>query len=100
MATPVRPGTLADMKGSYPDAVNADFVAGAGPAVATQACAPILGNGRIGNNRRKTHDMFLVEVRRLEDAEYSWEYCFPLADTAGEQGFRPEQEGCCNMVMS
>lgn len=61
---------------------------------------PIFGKGRIRQDGRKIHDMFLFEVKDPADSKYPWDYYRQLADTPAEQAFRPEAEGGCVMVKS
>ena len=59
---------------------------------------PIFGKGRIRQDGRKIHDMFLFEVKDPSESKYPWDYYRQLATTPAEQAFRPESEGGCSMV--
>jgi branched-chain amino acid transport system substrate-binding protein len=59
---------------------------------------PIFGKGRIRQDGRKIHDMYLFEVKDQAESKYPWDYYRHLATTPAEQAFRPESEGGCAMV--
>jgi len=59
---------------------------------------PIFGTGRIRQDGRKIHKMYLFEVKAPADSKYPWDYYRQLSETPAEQAFRPESEGGCPMV--
>ncbi len=59
---------------------------------------PIFGTGRIRQDGRKIHKMYLFEVKAPSDSKYPWDYYRQLSETPAEQAFRPENEGGCPMV--
>ena len=83
-----------------PDAVKADGRATIARMKQIPTEDPIFGKGRVRQDGRKIHDMFLFEVKDQSDSKYPWDYYRQLADTPAEQAFRPESEGGCAMVKS
>lgn len=59
---------------------------------------PIFGKGRIREDGRKIHNMYLFEVKDPKDSKYPWDYYRHLATTPAEEAFRPMNEGGCPMV--
>ncbi len=59
---------------------------------------PIFGKGRIRQDGRKIHNMYLFEVKGPSESRYPWDYYRQLATTPAEQAFRPESEGGCAML--
>jgi len=61
---------------------------------------PIFGKGRIRQDGRKIHPMYLFEVKKPAESRYDWDY-YTLRDTTPtEQAFRPMTPGLCKMVTS
>lgn len=83
-----------------PDAVKADGRATIARMKQIPTDDPIFGKGRIRQDGRKIHDMYLFEVKDPADSKYPWDYYRQLADTPAEQAFRPESEGGCALVKS
>ncbi|HBK07312.1 MAG TPA: ABC transporter permease [Acetobacteraceae bacterium] len=83
-----------------PDAVKADGRATIARMKQIPTDDPIFGKGRIRQDGRKIHDMFLFEVKDQSESKYPWDYYRQLADTPAEQAFRPESEGGCALVKS
>ena len=83
-----------------PDAVKADGRATIARMKQIPTDDPIFGKGRIRQDGRKIHDMFLFEVKDQSELKYPWDYYRQLADTPAEQAFRPEAEGGCALVKS
>jgi branched-chain amino acid transport system substrate-binding protein len=81
-----------------PDAIKADGRATIARMKQIPTDDPIFGKGRIRQDGRKIHDMFLFEVKDPSASKYPWDYYRQLADTPAEQAFRPESEGGCAMV--
>ena len=59
---------------------------------------PIFGAGRVRQDGRKIHKMYLFEVKTPAESKYPWDYYRQLSETPAEQAFRPENEGGCPMV--
>lgn len=59
---------------------------------------PIFGTGRVRQDGRKIHKMYLFQVKAPSDSKYPWDYYRQLSETPAEQAFRPENEGGCTMV--
>ena len=83
-----------------PDAVKADGRATIARMKEIPTEDPIFGKGRIRQDGRKIHDMYLFQVKDPADSKYPWDYYRQLADTPAEQAFRPESEGGCVLVKS
>jgi branched-chain amino acid transport system substrate-binding protein len=81
-----------------PDAVKADGRATIARMKQIPTDDPIFGKGRIRQDGRKIHDMFLFEVKDPSESKYPWDYYRQLATTPAEEAFRPESEGVCVMV--
>ena len=59
---------------------------------------PIFGKGRIRQDGRKIHPMYLFEVKKPSESRYAWDY-YTLRDTTPEEeAFRPMTPGLCKMV--
>ena len=59
---------------------------------------PIFGKGRIRQDGRKIHPMYLFEVKKPSESRYAWDY-YTLRDTTpAEEAFRPMTPGLCKMV--
>jgi branched-chain amino acid transport system substrate-binding protein len=82
------------------DAVKADGRATIARMKQIPTDDPIFGKGRIRQDGRKIHDMFLFQVKAPGESKYPWDYYQQIADTPAEQAFRPESEGHCAMVKS
>jgi branched-chain amino acid transport system substrate-binding protein len=52
-------------------------------------------NGRIREDGRMVHDMYLVQVKAPEESKYPWDYFKVLKTIPGDQAFRPVAEGGC-----
>lgn len=55
-------------------------------------------NGRIREDGRMVHDMYLVEVKSPEDATHEWDLYEVLATIPAEEAFRPLSESECKLV--
>src|SRR5207302_1916308 len=59
---------------------------------------PLFGKGRIRDDGRKLHDMYLFQVKSPAESKEEWDYFKLLSTIAAEQAFRPMSEGKCNFV--
>jgi branched-chain amino acid transport system substrate-binding protein len=58
------------------------------------------GPGRIREDGRKIHPVFLFEVKSPAESRGPWDYYKVAATTPGEEAFRPLNEGGCQLVRS
>jgi branched-chain amino acid transport system substrate-binding protein len=56
------------------------------------------GKGSVRPNGRMVHDMYLVQVKRPEEAEYAWDYYRILATIPGRLAFQPTAATGCGLV--
>lgn len=61
---------------------------------------PVFGQGRVREDGRKLHPMYLFEVKSAGESRYPWDYYRLVRTTPAEQAFRPMQEGGCPMIRS
>jgi branched-chain amino acid transport system substrate-binding protein len=59
---------------------------------------PIFGKGRVRQDGRKIHNMYLFEVKKPSESKGAWDYYKLRATIPAEQAFRPEKEGGCPLV--
>lgn len=59
---------------------------------------PLFGKGRIRQDGRKIHDMYLFEVKKPSESKGAWDYYKLRATIPAEQAFRPEKDGGCPLV--
>ena len=55
-------------------------------------------NGRIREDGRMVHDMYLAEVKKPSDSRSPWDYYRILQTIPGDQAFRPMSEGGCPLA--
>ena len=55
-------------------------------------------NGKLREDGRMVHDMFLVQIKAPEESKYAWDYYKILRTVPGDQAFRPMAEGGCPLV--
>ncbi len=55
-------------------------------------------NGRVREDGRMVHDMFLVEVKKPEESRYPWDYYKVLSTIPGDQAFKPLSKSTCKLV--
>ena len=71
-------------------------------AVAAMKAQPttdkLFGPGRIREDGRKLHPMFLFQVKTPEQSKYPWDYYTLLDTVPAEQAFRPMSEHACPML--
>jgi branched-chain amino acid transport system substrate-binding protein len=56
---------------------------------------PLFGKGRIREDGRKLHDMYLFQVKDPKESKEDWDFFKLLATIPAEQAFRPMNEGNC-----
>jgi branched-chain amino acid transport system substrate-binding protein len=54
--------------------------------------------GKIREDGRMVHDMYLVQVKKLAESKYRWDYYDILATVPGDEAYRPMSEGNCPLV--
>jgi branched-chain amino acid transport system substrate-binding protein len=59
---------------------------------------PLFGKGRIREDGRKLHPMYLLEVKKPEESNGDWDYLKVVANIDAEKAFRPLSEGGCPLV--
>ena len=55
-------------------------------------------NGRIRQDGRMVHDMYLFEVKRPEESEGPWDYYKLVAVIPAEKAFQPLSQSRCALV--
>jgi len=59
---------------------------------------PLFGQGKIREDGRKIHDMYLFQVKTPEASTGPWDYYEVVATVPAEQAFRPLDQGECPLV--
>lgn len=59
---------------------------------------PLFGKGKVREDGRKLHDMYLFEVKKPSESKGPWDYYKQIAVLPAEQAFRPLSEGGCAFV--
>jgi branched-chain amino acid transport system substrate-binding protein len=59
---------------------------------------PLFGKGRIREDGRKIHPMYLLQVKSPEESKGDWDYFKIVSSIPAEQAFRPLNEGNCPLV--
>jgi branched-chain amino acid transport system substrate-binding protein len=74
----------------------------AAPVVAAMKASPVndmfAANGKIRDDGRMVHDMYLVQVKAPADVKQPWDYYKVLRTVKGEEAFRPLAESDCPLV--
>ena len=55
-------------------------------------------NGRIREDGRMVHDMYLMQVKTPSESRYPWDYYKTLATIPGDQAFQPLSKSTCSLV--
>jgi branched-chain amino acid transport system substrate-binding protein len=55
-------------------------------------------NGKIREDGRMMHDMYLWEVKSKEESKYPWDYLKPLGVIPAEKAFQPLSQSTCYLV--
>jgi branched-chain amino acid transport system substrate-binding protein len=58
------------------------------------------GAGKIREDGRALHPVYLYEVKKPSESKYDWDYYKQLAVTPADAGFRPLKDGGCPLVHS
>lgn len=58
----------------------------------------VFGSGRLREDGRKIHDMYLYQVKTPEESSGPWDYYKTLATIPAEDAFRPVEEGGCPLL--
>ncbi|HKW39105.1 MAG TPA: ABC transporter substrate-binding protein [Burkholderiales bacterium] len=59
---------------------------------------PLFGKGRIREDGRKLHPMYLLQVKSPGESKGDWDYYKVVSTIPAEQAFRPMSEGNCPLV--
>jgi branched-chain amino acid transport system substrate-binding protein len=59
---------------------------------------PVFGKGRVRQDGRKIHNMYLFEVKKPSESKGAWDYYKLRSTIPADQAFRPEKEGGCPLV--
>ena len=57
-------------------------------------------NGRIREDGRMVHDMYLMQVKKPSESKYPWDYFHVKAVIPGDQAFQPLSESRCSLAKS
>ena len=87
--------TVADMGAA---AAKADGAATVARMKAMPTDDDCFGPGRIREDGRKIHPVYLFEVKQPAESKGEWDLYKLLGTTPGEEAFRPLSEGACPMV--
>ena len=55
-------------------------------------------NGKVREDGRMVHDMYLVEVKKPDESKYPWDYYKVLSTVPGDKAFRPLSKSTCKLV--
>ncbi|MBF0374512.1 MAG: ABC transporter substrate-binding protein [Alphaproteobacteria bacterium] len=55
-------------------------------------------NGKVREDGRMVHDMFLVQVKKPEESKGPWDYYNIVRTIPGDEAFRPMNQGNCPLV--
>jgi branched-chain amino acid transport system substrate-binding protein len=59
---------------------------------------PIFGKGKVREDGRKIHPMYLFEVKKPAESKGAWDYYKVRTTIPAEQAFRPLDQGGCELV--
>jgi branched-chain amino acid transport system substrate-binding protein len=59
---------------------------------------PLFGKGRIREDGRKLHPMYLLQVKSPEESRGDWDFYKVISTIPADQAFRPMSEGNCPLV--
>jgi branched-chain amino acid transport system substrate-binding protein len=59
---------------------------------------PVFGKGRVRQDGRKIHPMYLFEVKKPSESKGAWDYYKLRATIPAAEAFRPEKDGGCPLV--
>lgn len=55
-------------------------------------------NGRVREDGRMVHDMYLVQIKKPEESQYPWDYYKVLNAIPGDKAFKPLSKSTCPLV--
>ena len=55
-------------------------------------------NGRVREDGRMVHDLYVFEVKKPEESREPWDYLKLVRTIPGDQAFRPLSEGECLLI--
>jgi branched-chain amino acid transport system substrate-binding protein len=55
-------------------------------------------NGKVREDGRMVHDMYLVRVKKPEESKGEWDLYTIVRTIPGDEAFRPLSEGACPLV--
>ncbi|MBS0294220.1 MAG: ABC transporter substrate-binding protein [Proteobacteria bacterium] len=55
-------------------------------------------NGKLREDGRMVHDMFLVQVKKPAESNYPWDYYKVMATIPGDQAFKPLSKSSCKYI--
>ena len=58
----------------------------------------LMGQGKVREDGRKIHPMYLFEVKKPEESQGEWDYYKQLATIPAEEAWRPLDQGDCTLV--
>jgi branched-chain amino acid transport system substrate-binding protein len=58
----------------------------------------VFGKGRLRQDGRHVHDMYLFEVKKPSESKGPWDYYKVRATIPADKAFRPEKDGGCSLV--
>ncbi|MBB6309411.1 ABC transporter substrate-binding protein [Xanthobacter tagetidis] len=86
----------------YLKAVQAAGTADTGTVVAQMKATPVddffSHGGRIREDGRMVHDLYLLKVKAPDQQKYPWDYLELIRVIPGDEAFRPLNEGGCPLV--
>ena len=86
----------------YLKAVQAAGTDEAGAVMTKMKSSPVndffATNGKIRQDGRMVHDMYLVQVKKPDESKYAWDYFKILATIPGDEAFQPLSQSTCPLV--
>jgi branched-chain amino acid transport system substrate-binding protein len=86
----------------YLEAVKATGTLDTATVMKQMKAAPIndfyATNGRIREDGRMIHDMYLVEAKKPSESKYPWDYYKILATIPGDKAFLPLEQSRCPLI--
>jgi branched-chain amino acid transport system substrate-binding protein len=58
----------------------------------------LFGKGKIREDGRKLHPMYLYEVKKPSESKGPWDYYKLVKEVPADQAFRPEKDGNCPLI--
>ncbi len=86
----------------YLKAVKAAGTDGTGAVMAKMKAMPVndmfAKNGKLREDGRMVHDMYLLQVKKPEESKYPWDYYHVRQTIPGDQAFIPLSKSTCPLV--